>query len=306
MYTCRIAPLALFVFVICSTSTSLFALGFQVSHTYPVAKYPNYAVAADFNEDGKLDLAVACLGSGTNGLVDVLLGNGDGSFQKAHAVNIGQDVLGVISADFNHDGHADFTAFFKGTVAVVLGHGDGTFAPLVGYNVGGATIEAIATGDFNHDGNLDLITANTSPGNVSVLLGKADGTFGTPINSPAAASPTSIAIGDLNGDGKLDAVTNDSSGGAYVLLGKGDGTFQAPVGYSTSTPLADVAIADLNGDHKLDLLTCAYSNFTIGVADVFLGNGDGTFQAPVTYTAGTRRRSRSPPLTWTPMANSTR
>ena len=161
---------------------------------------------------------------------------------------------------------------------------------------GFATASVMATADLNKDGNNDLVVTNsvgTSSGSVSVLMGKADGTFQTAVSYPTAGSGAIAAvIDDVNGDGKLDIVAVSSalanSGPVEqqisVLLGKGDGTFNAAQsftapalpGYTTeaSTPIANLITASLRGNGKKDLVG---SN-----GAVFLGNGDGTFTASTT------------------------
>jgi hypothetical protein len=80
--------------------------------------------------------------------------------------------------------------------------------------------------DFNHDGVLDLVTANLH--SVSVLLGNGDGTFQAPVYYPAGGKSRSVVVGDVNGDGNADLIVTDLSG-VSVLLGNGDGTFAAPI-----------------------------------------------------------------------------
>jgi hypothetical protein len=154
---------------------------------------------------------------------------------------------------------------------------------------------SVAVGDFNGDGKLDLAVDNAgSPGTVSVLLGKGDGTFQAPINSAAGIPSHSMVVGDFNGDGKLDlALSAGDSGVVSVLLGNGDGTFQAPVHYDAGTdptikvPVMWVAAGDFNRDGKLDLVVAnkgtIANNFTDSSVSVLLGNGDGTFQAAAEY-----------------------
>ena len=150
------------------------------------------------------------------------------------------------------------------------------------YLVGGWEANAVAVGDFNGDGNLDL--AVTTGNSVSVLLGNSDGTFQAAVGYGAGQYAYSVAVGDFNGDGKLDlAVTDAENYRVYVLLGNGDGTFQAAVGYGTGQYPYAVAVGDFNGDGKPDL---AVANGGNGNVSVLLGNGDGTFQTAVSYGAG--------------------
>ena len=141
---------------------------------------------------------------------------------------------------------------------------------------------AVVTGDFNGDGNLDLVVSNSDDGSFSVLLGNGDGTFKGAASYGAGSSPFSFAVGDFNGDGKLDlAVANYGTNYATVLLGNGDGTFKGAVSYSAGSYPVSVAVGDFNGDGKLDLVV---ANQDSGDVSVLLGNGDGTFQAAVNYS----------------------
>jgi hypothetical protein len=148
-------------------------------------------------------------------------------------------------------------------------------------NTAGSTPYSVATADFNHDGKLDLVVANKDSNNVTVLLGKGDGTFQTPVNYAVGTNPYAVAVGDLNQDGKLDLAVANIGGSTSILLGNGDGTFQAAVNYATPCCASSVALADLNGDGKVDLVVATTS------VTVLLGNGDGTFQPALNYPAGT-------------------
>lgn len=151
--------------------------------------------------------------------------------------------------------------------------------------------QATVTADVNHDGALDLITADvdqtTSTGGVSVLLGQKSkqgrptGTFG-PAQFYSLGPTNSIAVGDLNNDGKPDLVT----GGGNVLLGNGTGGFSAGPGFAGGLS-HQVFLADTNGDGKLDIITAnqGIDGFTNATINVILGTGNGTFQAPVSYAA---------------------
>src|SRR5207245_7380283 len=115
----------------------------------------------------------------------------------------------VATADFNHDGKLDLAVVdFGNQVSILLGNGDGTFRPPRKYAVGqGTSLIDIGIGDFNEDGNIDIVatvTLNGSGGSIALLLGKGDGTFRRAKYINTENSPLSIAVADLNGDHHLD------------------------------------------------------------------------------------------------------
>ena len=252
--------------------------GFSSAVSVQTGFYPQSIAVADFNGDGKPDLATANYFGGN---VSVLLGNGDGTFQAAVNYRAGTEPGSILAGDFNGDGNADLAVAntVGGNVSVLLGNGDGTFRAAVNYTAG-TYPTSIAAGDFNGDGNVDLAVANSVSGNVSVLLGNGDGTFHGALNYTAGLQPQSIAVADFNGDGKADlAVANNGGSTVSVLAGNGDGTFQAASNYSTGFYPQSIAIGDFNGDGKADIVT---GNGVYDVS-VLLGKGDGTFQPTVAY-----------------------
>jgi len=249
---------------------------------YPTGTKPNGLTAADFNGDGKLDLAIA---NSADNTVTILQGNGDGTFtaQPALATGAGSNPQLPTAGDFNGDGKLDLAVanFANNTVSVFLGNGDGTFQAPVTYPVG-AGASSLVTGDFNRDGELDVAIGNQNDHTVSILLGNGDGTFQAHVDYPAGAPDVAgVALGDVNRDGKLDlVVANPSANTVSVLLGNGDGTFQAPVAYATGNHPVSLAVADLNGDGILDL---AVTNLNARTVSILIGNGNGTFQAHMDF-----------------------
>lgn len=198
----------------------------------------------------------------------------------------------IVTGDFNRDGKLDIATvgYFDANVAVFLGNGDGTLRAPAYYPAGDEPV-SIAMADVNHDGKLDLIVGNWLSSNVSVLLGNGDGTFQAPVNYalPNVGGVPSIGVGDFNNDGNADIIAVDlgqcqagSSQCLVVFLGNGDGTFQTPsINTPTDTNLLEMALGDFNNDGKLDVAV-----EELGVSNqiqIFLGNGDGTFQLGAAY-----------------------
>ncbi|MFN6447417.1 MAG: FG-GAP-like repeat-containing protein [Nostoc sp. DedSLP05] len=135
----------------------------------------------------------------------------------------------------------------------------------------------VTVGDFNKDGNLDLVVANANSDNVSVLLGNGSGSFGATSNFAVGDHPTSVTVGDFNKDGNLDlAVTNYFSNNVSVLLGNGSGGFGAASNFNVGTAPLSVTVGDFNKDGNLDL---AVANSGSNDVSVVLGNGSGSFGA---------------------------
>jgi hypothetical protein len=158
----------------------------------------------------------------------------------------------------------------------------------------GSNPQWIATGDFNADGRVDLAVANAGSASVSVLLGNGDGTFQAPQNfTVAGVGPSSVVAADFNNDGVLDLVTTNgnigpSSDNVSVLIGNGNGTFQPALVFpSGGTKPNFGAVGDFNGDGARDLAVATFNNGSGTTFTVLLGNGNGTFQTPITLTAQT-------------------
>jgi hypothetical protein len=256
---------------------------------------PVSGLVADVNNDGIADMVfLPALGGNYFGTA---LGRGDGSFailNQSTPVPPAQTGYLLMTGDFNGDGKTDALAIQPGSVGhnaltcvapdaqllSYLGSGDGRFqakGTALALEVSGAG--AGATGDFNSDGNLDIILPyNCSPTGLLFLPGHGDGTFGSPVdlNVQGGNNPVPL-VGDLNNDKKLDFIWN-----GIVFLGNGDGTFkQLPLTIPAGSGV--LAIADLNGDGILDVVS-GRSGTPGGGSTIYAGNGDGTFQATGFYT----------------------
>jgi hypothetical protein len=166
----------------------------------------------------------------------------------------------------------------------MMGNGNGTFQPIQIVTTD-RDPRAVAIGDMNADGILDLVVANGD--HVTVVLGHGDGTFG-PISQPffVQGIPFSVAIGDVNGDGRADVVTaNNGSRDVSVLLGNGNGTLQASQDFDAGGNPLNITIGDMNGDGNLDLVVAkqAAANSTVSV---LLGAGNGTFPTRREFATG--------------------
>jgi FG-GAP-like repeat len=285
------------------------------SATLPVGtaliEAPVALAIADINGDGKPDIVTANEFGNT---VSVLLNLGQRQFSAAIETPTGNGPEDLVVADFDGDKMLDVATpdTTDDTVTVLLGKNDGTFAALsvcssqsgqvcrTNCSAGGTCNpgpvfvgtepDALAAGDFNKDGKIDLVVANSGDGpniagSLMVLEGVGNGMFAVQpeIYSATFDNPVRIAAADLNNDGNPDlVVVNETGDSLSVLMGKGDLTFQDASVLDPgpgSMPEA-VVVADFNGDHIPDIACSASLQDKVCV---FAGSGNGTFAAPQNF-----------------------
>lgn len=241
---------------------------------------------SDLNNDGIAD--VVTLSTNTNELL-VALNRGNGNFDPATIIPVGESPESVTVGDINGDGIPDlFTINAESNDASVL-IGDGTGNFLEEQRVPKQFAQITALEDFNGDQRADVIT-----GDGLIFLANGDGTFQQSRDLFVGASPRDVEIADLNNDGALDVITaNEGSNNLTVLLGNRDGTFEAPRALATGTAPSNVETSDLNGDGRLDLIVTnmglpdqIFSTVSSDTVSVLLGNGDGTFQEQRQFEVG--------------------
>ena len=231
---------------------------------------PKYLVAADFNGDGVMDLAVGNLSSGDPsglgpGTVSVLPGNGDGTFAAPVTYPVGENSVGfpfsLIALDLNGDGLLDLALANHGdnSISVLLNAGGGTFqqAAVTALPYGA---DFLAYSDFNHDGNLDLLVASTNSNVLMMLAGNGDGSFQQPVAYVTGNNPASIGVAPLSDGNTLIFTTDSITGNAWIAIASPDGTVGAPAPHRVGGSPTGVAAADLNGDGVPDVVVSGGAN----------------------------------------------
>jgi len=271
-------------------------MSFSPAVNYPATDYPVDVVAADLNNDGRLDLIASNAGTTRIG---VLLGNGDGTFQAPLASEAGDFTHSVAVGDLNDDGTLDLAVATFASVNVMLGNGDGTFQAPSEISIGSDTA-SVAVGDFNADGTLDLgvrshtyvpgeydpyyYTYNgTYTGHLTVLTGHGDGSFAAPVTRDFSGGLFDCVVADLNRDGADDLVATQSEfGGIAVLFGDAAGQYQNTSTIGLNFLPAALAAGDINGDGNADLVMTRQYWYGSNVS-VLPGDGAGGFGPAVNY-----------------------
>jgi len=271
------------VIVIAMTAT-VFAVdpAFKAPVEYTVGTNPQSVVSADFNADGKQDIASV---NSLSNSVSILLNNGDGTYAAAVNYPVGTYPTSACIIDVDDDLRPDIavTNFSSSTISILFNLGPGTFDVAVEYSTG-TQPTSICRGDFNADNKMDLATANSGSGDISILLNFNNSKFPTFVSYATGIAPAGICSADFNSDGKKDiAVANSGDNNVSTLRGNGDGTFQAAVQHSVGLSPTSVCTSDFNGNGTFDL---AIANSGANTVSVMLNSGAGVFASPVDYTVG--------------------
>jgi hypothetical protein len=243
---------------------------------------PSFVALGDFNRDGKLDAAVANLGSPAS--LSIYLNSGlmpptFSVFAAPTALTGLPSPSAIAVADLNRDGALDLVVShrFDSKISILLGNGAGGFGAPSFITTGGFPGKAVVA-DVNGDGIPDVLVPCASTDTVVVLLGTGTGFFTAAPNLGTADAPLALAAGDLDGDGALDVVVvhNNFPATLSVFLGVGDGTFGPRADILTASPgPRAVVLADVTGDGRLDALVGTIDALVIHV-------GDGTGALPLT------------------------
>lgn len=242
--------------------------------------------AGDFTEDGLPDLVAEDNGLHRPAILTLKAGGGTFVRWSSPLISFSSgQILSAALGDLNGDGDADLAlgGFSPDNVTVLLSTGNGTFAKPVTYNNGsGAAALSIAIGDVTGDGRPDVVT-NTFT-SLSVLPGKADGTFAAPVlTGSARPNQGFLHLGDLDGDGDLDAVGaaktgNPDNASTQVIteVNNGTGIFGGVRTTTLPTNLTDGTVAQLTGDGRADLAISGARGTHSGVSGIFVLPGTAT------------------------------
>jgi hypothetical protein len=237
---------------------------FHLKATYGLGAYAGVVTVADFDGDGRLDVAAVDEGNGKSGVLRIFRGSGKGTLRKPALYQVGVWLGATAAGDLNSDHSLDLaiTEPTNGSVTVFMNDGTGKFLKPVTYDAGGGEVVDVKIADLRNDGRNDLVIANNSRSAVGVLLNKGNGTFGPvtlyPVCQSFCQAAEAVVVDDFNLDGIPDVAVAGHIGDSSLYYGKGDGTFKPAVrihnsigNFQDSGP--SIAAGDFNHDQAPDL-----------------------------------------------------
>lgn len=244
---------------------------------------PNSLAVGDFNSDGNSDLVVT-----TDPFISLHFGDGAGGFPRSGGVFNGfAEGTAPTVGDVNGDGHLDVAVSLNpfNAVSVVLGDGAGGLSRFGNFEAGGSgSIPSIAVGDFDRDGNVDLVAANQGSRQITILWGDGTGRYFSRTGFQVGSSPSSVAAGDFNGDGNPDIATaNQGDNNISILLGTGTRNLTEPAFFLVGDAPSSLAIDDFNNDGYADL---AVANQGSNSVSILIGDGTGGLLNPINFEVG--------------------
>lgn len=263
---------------------------FNTPAIYQTGYGPTWAITKDYNNDGKLDVAVLNYGNNQTGAitgVGLLFGKGDGGFVGVTAFYPGSGKL--VKGDFNNDNKLDLAVYYNNSptrLAIRLGDGLGSFGPPIDFDSAlPGFVNKLYAADLNRDGNQDIVATTQSQHLVLVYLGNGNATFGARTSYTAGDNPYTAAIADYNRDGFPDiaAVNSGTTHTISIFFGNGNGSFSQATNIPTTVFASQIVTDDFNRDGIADLIISG-TNSGIGI---LLGNGSGGFSGPTFFPIGT-------------------
>ncbi len=227
--------------------------------------FPQSVTVGDFNNENRLDIAVANAGNS----IGVLLGHGNGTFATEVTYSTSSESYSIAVGDFNNDNRLDIAVANYGTnnICIFLGSDTEIFENRTTYFTGlDSHPISVVIGDFNNDNRFDIAVANSGTDSIGVLLGQGNGIFANPLTYMIGtdSTPYSIAVADFNNDNRLDiVVANYGTNSIDILFGSGNGSFQSTISYAlgySSRPYS-VTVGDFNKDNRSDIVVaCSGTN----------------------------------------------
>ncbi|CAF2417401.1 unnamed protein product [Rotaria sp. Silwood2] len=286
------------IVIVNSNNNSISALAghgngtFDIPRVYSTGEdsYPLAVAFDDVNNDNLSDAIIANAGTDSIG---VLLGFHYTTFQSptTYSSDNNRRPHNIITNDFNNDTYLDIAVTFSlsDNIGVLLGYGNGSFGVMMTYSTGNGSLpESLAAHDFNNDGQLDIVVANSGTNDIGILVGYGNGSFANMIrySTGSDSAPVAIALTDINNDGRIDiVVVNYAAKNIGILLGLGNLTFNTLLTYPTENGLHPLCVAagDFDNDGQIDIVVANYHASNI---NIFLGYENGSFTTQMSYSTG--------------------